>query len=360
MENRRSFVKKAGASVLTLPFIGNSLFKEEKLRVAMVGLGRYGNYMAEGIAVSKHCKVAGIVTGTPSKIPDWRKKYDIPEKNVYNYETFDQIADNKDIDLVYITLPNGMHKEYVIRAARAGKHVVVEKPMAITAAECEEMIAACKKAGVQLAVGYRLHFEPYNMEMMRLGQQKVYGEVRYVEAGLGYNTTNIDLADWHLNPKLSGGGCLQNLGVYCIQGARYVTGLEPVAVTAQFGEKLFPEVFKDVEESVHWKMEFANGTIASCVTSSSFQIDRLFASAESNFFELTPAISYGPFKGGTRDTEFDFPQTNQQQVQIDSLAPYFLNNKPLPEHISGLEGLKDLQVIDAVYKAARTGERISL
>ncbi|KPM49670.1 Gfo/Idh/MocA family protein [Jiulongibacter sediminis] len=361
MENRRSFVKKMATGVISVPLIKpSSFFEDKKLNVALVGLGRYANYMAEGIAVSKYCKVNGIVTGTPSKIPVWRKKYNIPEKNVYNYETFDQIADNKDIDVVYVILPNGMHKEYVIRAARAGKHVIVEKPMAISAAECEEMIEGCHKAGVQLAVGYRLHFEPYNQHMMKLGQEKVYGEVRYIEAGLGYNSTNIDPSDWHLNPELSGGGCLQNLGVYCVQGARYVTGLEPVAITARFGEKLYPDVFKEVEESIHWSMEFANGTIASCVASSSFQIDRLFASAENNFFELSPAISYGPFQGRTRSDEFDFPQTNQQQVQMDEMAKYLLNKKTLPDHICGLEGLKDLRVIDAVYEAARSGKRVAV
>jgi len=190
-----------------------------------------------------------------------------------------------------------MHKEYAIRAARAGKHVIVEKPMAITAAEFEEIIAACDKAGVQLAVGYRLHFEPYNMEMMRLGREKVYGEVRHVEAALGYNTSNIDLSDWHLNAILSGGGCLQNLGVYCIQGARYVTGEEPLSVTAQFGPKIYKNIFKEVEESIHWQIEFPSGATATCSASSIAPMDRLLASAERGVFELSPAISYGPFVG---------------------------------------------------------------
>ncbi len=351
----------AGVAALSVPFINSVAFAgEKKLRVALVGLGRYAGYMAEGIVVSKLCEVAGIVTGSPEKIPVWRKKYNIPEKNVYSYETFDQIAHNKDIDVVYVVLPNAMHKEYVIRAARAGKHVIVEKPMAISAAECEEMIDECRKASVQLAVGYRLHFEPYNQEMMRMGQQKVFGEVKHISAALSYNTVGAGPGDWHVVKKLSGGGPLTNLGVYCIQGARYVTGMEPVAITARFGKVTHNDVFTEVEESIYWQMEFPNGAIADCSTSYTSYSDYLMAAAENGHFELSPAISYGPFVGKSSDGPMNFPEINQQQVQMDSIAPYFLNNIPLPDHISGLEGLKDLKVIDAVYKAARTGERVEI
>lgn len=357
-ENRRSFVKKVAIGAMAVPLVGiGRTLEDKKLRVALVGLGRYANYLAEGIAVSKFCSVAGIVTGSPSKIPIWRSKYAIPESNVYTYENFDSIANNRDIDVVYVVLPNAMHKDFAIRAARAGKHVIVEKPMAITAKECEEIIAECKKAKVQLAVGYRLHFEPYNMEMMRLGREKVFGEVRHVQAALGYNTSDTDLSDWHLNQKLSGGGCLQNLGVYCIQGARYITGEEPLAVTAQFGPKIYKNVFKEVEESINWQMEFPSGAIATCSSSSICSMDRLLASAENGIFELSPAISYGPFKGQTSTGKFEFPATNQQQVQMDEMAKYLLNDKPFPDHISGQEGLRDMKVIDAVYKAARSGKR---
>lgn len=368
-ENRRSFVKKVALSSLFLPFglptnLGlGAIPKERKLRVALVGLGRYATRLAQGIALSQHCEVAGIVTGTPSKIPKWREKYDISENSVYNYENFDEIINNKAIDVVYVVLPNGMHKEYAIRAARAGKHVIVEKPMAITAAECEEIIAECNKAGVQLAVGYRLHFEPFNMEMMRLGREKVYGPVRHVEAALGYNTSGIDRNDWHLNAKLSGGGCLQNLGVYCIQGARYVTGEEPIAVTAQLAPVIHKDVFTEVEESIHWQMEFPSGATATCSASSAYPFDRLLASADKGIFELSPAISYGPFQGRTRGSEtksFEFPMTHHQQVQMDEMAKYLLNDKPFPSHISGEEGLKDMKVIDAVYKAAKTGKRVEI
>ncbi len=366
MPDRRNFIKNVGLGIGALGLsnvFANSpeldIPKDKKLKVALVGLGRYASYLAEGIAVSKYCEVTAIVTGTPAKEDIWRKEYAIPAGNIYNYQNFDEIAKNIEVDVIYIVLPNAMHKEYAIRAARAGKHVIVEKPMATTAADAMEIIDACKKANVQLAVGYRLHFEPYNMEMKRLGQEKILGQVRHVQASLGYRTIP-DLNDWHLKKSLSGGGALQNLGVYCIQAARYITGEEPVSVTAQFGPNEHLAEYKEVEESIHWQMEFPSGAVATCSSSYNYGIDRLYAAADDGFFELSPAISYGPFRGRSSNGEMDFPQINQQQTQMDELAKFLLNNKPYPEHISGIEGYKDMKVIDAVYKAAESGKRESV
>src|SRR3954462_7388736 len=265
--DRRLFLKKMSMASIGLATIGDTfaLPQEKKLNVAMVGLGNYAGLMADGITASKYCKVAGLVTGTPAKEKTWGDKYKVPSKNIYNYSNFDKIADNPDIDLVYVTLPNAMHKEFAVRAANAKKHVIVEKPMAISVQECKDIIEACEKNKVQLAVGYRLHFEPYNMEMMRLGQKKVFGQVRLVDASLGYKVS-MDPKDWHVVKKLSGGGPLTNLGVYCVQATRYITGEEPIAVTAQFGPITNPQAFKEVEESITWQLTFPSGAIGTCAT----------------------------------------------------------------------------------------------
>lgn len=360
---RRGFLQKIALGSLSLPLMkldDFSFLADKKLRIALVGLGRYATLLATGIEKSQYCQLTGIVTGTPSKAETWSKKYSLPVSSVYNYESFDRIAENKNIDAIYIVLPNGMHKEYALRAAKAGKHVIVEKPLATNAADCMDIIKGCEKAGVQLAVGYRLHYEPYNMEMMRLGQQKIYGKVRLVESELGYNMTTMDPKDWHFNKKLSGGGSLQNLGVYCVQAARYILGEEPTAVTAYFGPNSKPELFKEVEESVHWTLDFASGAIAHSTCSAAYPLDRLFASAEHNTFELNPAISYGPFRGWTRDGEFKFPVTNMQQVQLDEMAKVLLAGKQIPMHVSGWEGYKDLKVMDAIYKSAASGKRVMI
>ena len=365
--SRRIFLQKLGLGVgttafaATLPsFMGvdktkGANFDGKKLNIALCGLGRYAGYLAQGLEIAQYCRLAGIVTGTPAKAEDWKKRYSIPDANIYNYENFDTIANNPDIDVVYVVLPNAMHKEYTIRAAKAGKHVIVEKPMGINATECREMIDACKKAGVQLAVGYRLHYEPYNMEIKRLGQEKVFGQVRLIETSLGY--VSSDPNEWRVHKALSGGGPLMNLGVYCIQASRYVTGEEPMSVTAQFGPVTNKQIFSEVEESITWQLVFPSGAVATSSSNYNCRIDRFFASADDGFFELSPAISYGPFKGRTSKGEMNFPVTNQQQVQCDEIAKVILANKPLPDHITGIEGLKDAKILDAIYKAAATGNK---
>ncbi|MGK4568358.1 Gfo/Idh/MocA family protein [Flavobacterium sp. 3HN19-14] len=222
--SRRSFVNKlglgVGASIVisTLPSFmtqekSQKPYTGKKLNIALCGLGHYAGILASGIEVSDYCNLAGIVTGSPEKAIKWKAKYNIPDKNIYNYQNFDEIINNKDIDLVYVVLPNGLHKEFVIRSAKAGKNVITEKPMAISVADCEAMIKACDDNNVQLAIGYRLHYEPTHLEIKRLGQQKVFGQVRFIEASLGYKTydtldktTIVDKSkDWRLNKKLSGG-----------------------------------------------------------------------------------------------------------------------------------------------------------
>lgn len=370
--SRRSFVKNVGlglgaASVYPGLMSFDSMsekilpgYEGKKLNIALCGLGRYANILARGLQETSYCQLAGIITGTPSKAVNWKKKYDLPDSNIYNYENFDQLKNNPNIDLVYVVLPNSMHKEFTIKAAQAGKHVIVEKPMALNAKDCQEMIEACKKAGVQLAVGYRLHYEPHHIEITRLGQEKVFGPVRLIEASLGFNMGGMDPGDWHFNKALSGGGPLMNLGVYSIQCNRYVLGEEPVSVTAQFGPKLMGNLSREVEESVTWQLNFPSGAVCTSSTTSNCYIDRFYASAENGYFELSPALSYGPFKGGTRTKRFNFPIINQQAAQMDGIGKLILENTQLPDHIRGEEGWKDMKVIDAVYKAAETGRMISI
>lgn len=370
--SRRSFVKNVslglGATsvlptLLSFENMANNVhptYDGKKLNIALCGLGRYANILAKGLEETSYCRLAGIITGTPEKAQSWKEKYDIPDSNIYNYQNFDSIKKNKDIDLVYVVLPNGMHKEYTIRAAKAGKHVIVEKPMALTASDCQEMIEACSNAGVQLAVGYRLHYEPHHIEIARLGQEKVFGQVRLIESSLGFNMEGMNPDDWHFNKALSGGGPLMNLGIYAIQSSRYVLGEEPSSVTAQFGPKLMGDLSMEVEESITWQLNFPGGAVCTSSTSSNCYIDRFYATAAKGHFELSPAISYGPFVGGTSEKKFNFPTINQQAAQMDGIGKLILENTQLPDHIRGEEGLRDMRVIDAVYKAAETGNRIEL
>ena len=382
--SRRLFIEKfsiglgATASALTIPSIFNfaqastEIYEGKKLNVALCGLGNYAKALADGLLESKYCKLTGLITGHPAKAESWKKKYNVPDKNIYNYENFDTIVNNKDIDVVYVVLPNALHKAFTIKAAKAGKHVICEKPMATSVKDCEEMISACKNAGVQLAIGYRLHFEPTHREIMRLGQDKVFGQVRFIEAGLGYktydtmlktNSKSFDInaaSEWRLRKAMAGGGPLMDLGVYCIQASRYALGEEPTSVTAQFGPINDKIRFAQVEESITWQMEFTSGAMSVCTSSYGFNIDRFYAGADDGFFELSPALSYGPFKGKTSKGQINFPVINQQAAQLDGIGKLILENKPLPAHITGEEGLKDIRVVEAIYKAAKTGSKILL
>ena len=342
---------------LTYYFIDKKLdlMNNQKLGIALVGLGKYSKgELAPALQQTGYCQLAGIVTGSVEKAQEWKNEYAISEKNIYNYEDFDNISSNPAIDIVYVVLPNSMHAEYVIRAAKAGKHVICEKPMAVTVQECEQMMKACQLAGVKLAIGYRLHFEPHNKEMMRLGQQAIYGELKRIKADFGM----AEVAGWRLNRNLAGGGPLMDVGIYCIQAARYTSGLEPIAISAKEGTKHDANKFKTVEESIQWTMEFQGGLIAECQCSYSEDMDLLRAEAERGWFELSPAFEYRGIKGITSDGPMKFNQVNQQALHMDAIAKCFMEGKEVS--VDGEMGRQDIKIIQAIYESARSGKRIEL
>ncbi|GAB3297189.1 Gfo/Idh/MocA family protein [Hymenobacter tenuis] len=329
-----------------------------QLGVALVGLGKYSTgQLAPALQETKLCKLAGIVTGTPAKAARWKKQYNLPDKNIYDYQTFDRIADNPDIDIVYVVLPVGMHAEFVERAARAGKHVICEKPMATSAEDCRRMIEAVKKAGKKLGIGYRLHHEPHHQEMMRLGQREVLGPIKSLVADNGFRFTND--TPWRVSKKLAGGGPLMDMGIYCVQGVIYTKGQLPVSVTAKLAPNLDPKgLFKEVEAGVNWQMQFADGAVAECRTSYAENLNsRLRAEAAKGWMELQPAFGYGGLEGRTSQGPMNLPNVPQQARQMDEFADCVLNNKVT--RVPGEMGLRDVQILEAIYRAAETGQKVS-
>jgi predicted dehydrogenase len=357
-ETRRSFLSKMslGASLLTIPTVQAlprdlDIFQEKKLGVALVGLGSYAtNQLLPALRQSKFCELKGIVTGTPAKAEKWKKENSLSDKSIYDYTTFDRISDNKDIDVVYVVLPNSMHHEYVIRAAKAGKHVICEKPMAISVKEGEEMIAACKRAGVRFFVGYRLHYEPFNMEARRIGQKKEFGAVKVINTEFGFRAG--DPNQWRLKKSLAGGGAMMDVGIYCIQANRYVTGEEPLYVTAQ-EYKTDKVKFKDVDETIFWQMEFPSGAVSNSTTSYASNVERLFFSAEDGWLELRPAYGYGPLAGKTSKGELKLPVVHHQTAQLDEMGQCIIQNRETTA--TGEEGLRDMKVIEAIYRSIADG-----
>jgi predicted dehydrogenase len=370
MDSRRDFLQKLGITALALhlaPVSGWAAANDDKneaydgpvLRVAIMGLGSYGNRVAEAMKACKKAKVTGVISGTPSKIKDWQTRYSIPEKNCYNYENFDNIKNNPDIDAVYVITPNGLHRDEVIRVAKAGKHVICEKPMAVNAAEGQEMIDACNKAGVKLLVGYRMHFEPKTLEVIRMRKSGEFGKVLFFQGLCGFVIG--DPKQWRLNKPLSGGGSLMDIGIYAINGSRYMVGEDPVWVTAQETKTNHIKFKEGVDETIQFQFGFPGGATASCLSTYTMNnLDRFFLNCEKGFAEMQPSTGYGPIMGRTNKGELNQPITVHQTVQMDEMADIIFHGKQPVVPVDGYEALKDLKLIDAIYLAAKTGKRIDV
>lgn len=361
--NRRRFLTQVStvtlaAGLSTLPFGMKASAQSKTLGIALVGLGNYSKgQLMPALEQTKNVKLVGLVTGSAEKAKQYGEKYSIPKENIYNYDNFDQIANNKAIDVVYIVLPNHLHKEFTIRAAKAGKHVICEKPMALNAAECREMIDACKKANVFLSIGYRLHYEPYTQRIMQMAKEKPYGNFYTVHASAGFRYGNPN-HNWRTESQY-GGGALMDMGPYPLQAARYSTGLEPIAVTAQMFNTR-PDVFHGVDETTTFQLEFPNKIIASCSTTFASGIHFLTINAEKGEYGLRPFSGYGGIHGFLANGEtFDYPQMNQQAAQMDAMCQAIMEKRP--SATPGEEGLRDMIILDAIRESVKKGgTRIAL
>ena len=329
------------------------------LGVALVGLGYYStDLLAPALQQTKHCHLAGIVTGSPDKAEKWKQQYNIPGKNIYNYSNFDAIINNKDIDVVYVVLPPSMHHEYVIRAAKAGKHVWCEKPMAMTEKECREMIDACKKAGKSLSIGYRLQHEPTTQAWRQLVTKKQLGNVQKLNCASGYREGRTD--HWKQKKEM-GGGALYDMGVYSIQGARMGAGAEPLAVVSAKTSTTRPEIYKDgLDETTIATLEFPGGVMADIKTSFGENINFLDVSFQKGNLRVSPHQSYAGVRAQSPLGEIYHPYEVpfQQAKQMDDDALAILQEKPVL--VPGEEGLRDIRIVEAIYKAAASGRRVSL
>jgi glucose-fructose oxidoreductase len=363
MTSRRDSLKTLGLATglgLIAPsalFACNTSSRKEKLGVALVGLGYYStDLLAPALQQTQHCYLAGIVTGTPSKAETWKSKYNIPDKNIYNYDTFDSIRDNPDIDVIYIVLPPSMHREYAVRAAKAKKQVWCEKPMAVTVEECQAMIDACKSNGVGLSIGYRCQHEPNTQAFQKIVREKSLGSVLSVDCAAGYREGRTD--HWKQKREM-GGGVIYDMGVYSIQGARLGASMEPIAVNAAKVWTERPEVYKDgLGEIVEAELEFPGGVIGKIKTSFAENINFLNIRCEKGLIEMSPFQGYAGNKGKSPLGEINFPYSVpwQQANQMDQDALAILAAKPYL--VPGEEGLRDIRIVEAILQSAATGSRV--
>ena len=329
------------------------------LRVAIMGLGSYGTRVAEAMQTCKRAKLVGVISGTPAKIKAWQAKYGIPDKNCYNYENFDQVRDNPDIDAVYVITPNALHHDQVIRVAKAGKQVICEKPMAINPKEAQEMIDACAAAKVRLLVGYRMHFEPKTLEIIRMRKAGEFGKIRFFQGLSGF--VSGDPKQWRLNPALSGGGAMMDIGIYSVNGSRYMVGEEPIWVTAQETKTDPVKFVPGIDETIQFQLGFPSGAVASCLSTYMMNnLDRFFLDGSGGYAELMPSTGYGPIEGRTHKGELTQPVVTHQTVQMDAMAGIILHGEQPVVPVDGGEALKDLRIIAAIYEAAKTGGKVEL
>ena len=368
MSSRRNFLQKISFSAAALPFMSlkdtapaavEKNYDGPVLRVAIMGLGSYGTRVAEAMQQCTKAKLVGVISGTPSKIAAWQARYNIPAKNCYNYENFDAVKDNPDIDAIYVITPNALHKEQVIRVAKAGKHAICEKPMAVNAADAQQMVDACKKANVKLLIGYRMHFEPKTLEVIRMRKAGEFGAIRFFQGLSGFVIG--DTSQWRMNKALSGGGAMMDIGIYSINGARYMTGEDPVWVTAQ-ETKTNPAKFKDgLDETIQFQMGFPSGAVASCISTYNMNfLDKFYLNGEKGFAEMQPSTGYGPIEGKTHKGPLTQPHITHQTLQMDGMAALILENKQPVVPVDGEEGVKDMKIIDAIFEAIKTGNKVSL
>ena len=362
MTARRRFIAQA-AALAAAPFISTTVTRalaaasSRKLGYAICGLGNLSSQqIAPALQKTTNCRLTAVITDTPAKAASWKTQYNIADRSIYTYDTMHRMADNPDIDVVYIVTPNALHLEHALAAAKAGKHVFCEKPLEISAERCQKMIDAVRAANRMLGVAYRCQFEPHHLECMRIARSKEFGALQVIDAYFGYNTEpNV----WRLKRELAGGGPLMDVGIYALQATRYLTGEEPIRVSATT-TRGDPTRFSEVEESVLWQARFPSGVISQCGASySAAPVGYFRGIAEHGWFGLDPAFNYDGIRGMRSDGKaIDFPSIDQFAAEMDDFARCVLEKKP--SKVSGEEGLRDVKIMMAIYESARMGKPVDL
>jgi len=334
----------------------------EQIRIgyAVVGLGRLAqNQILPAFAKCSRSRVTALVSGDPVKAARLAAQYGVRTSNIYTYQNYDSMASNPEVDAIYIVLPNGMHAEYTIRGAKAGKHILTEKPMANTPGDCRAMIDACRSAGRKLMVAYRCRYEPYNMAAIRMVREGEIGRLKVFASDHGFNIG--DPTQWRLNLKLAGGGSLMDIGIYSLQAARYTSGEEPAEISATMFSTPGDPRFKEVEETILFQLKFPSGLVAHISSSYGYAgNNRYRAIGDKGWLELEPATSYTGLRlrvrQGNVTREIDLPQADHFAAEMDHFSEAIRNNTAI--RTPGEDGLQDVKLMMAIYEAARTGRTV--
>ena len=333
---------------------------------AVAGLGRLAlENILPAFGQCKHSRLVSLVSGSPEKAKTVAAQYGIPPERVYGYDRFEAIASNPEIQAVYIVLPNGLHQEYVVRAARAGKHVLCEKPMANSSEQARAMVAACKEANRLLMIAYRSQYEPHNRQLLRMLRDQRFGPLQLL---LAANTQNMaDPAQWRLKKELAGGGSLPDVGLYCLNAARFLSGEEPIEVMGRTYSPPDDPRFSQVEDVASFTLRFPSGFIAQCTSSYGLHEARyLHAHTPAAAFDFQNAFAYSghQLRVAHRDgkvesvDELRVESKDQFALELDHFSECIRANRQ--PHTPGEEGLQDQLVMEAIYRSAAIGQPVRL
>jgi predicted dehydrogenase len=339
-----------------------------RVGIAVVGLGNYAlGQILPRIAQTQHLRLAAVVSGNRDKARTVADAYGLSAQNIYDYAGFEKLRDDKSVDAVYIILPPALHAEYTVRAAQIGKHVLCEKPMAPTSDDCRRMIDACARANRRLMIGYRVHWEPHNLEAIRLMRKGEIGQPLQI---VGQHGTPADPStphgEWRIRRALSGGGSLWDVGIYSLNGARFLSGEEPVEVRASYRRPPGADiggVVADVESGINWEARFPSGLVAVGTSAYDYTVNHMFVHGEKGSIALSPATSYqgNEIRIKTSAGE-EKPKVGEADEQFLGMLDEFAlavreNREP---RTSGREGLRDVQIMELIYEAARTGRAVAV
>jgi predicted dehydrogenase len=331
---------------------------QKKIQYAVVGLGHLAQVaVLPAFKNTSNSTLAAIVSGDAQKLKKLGRKYDL--ERVYSYEDYDQAL--SEVDAVYLVLPNHLHREYVVRAAEAGVHVLCEKPMAVTEEDCKAMIEAADANNVKLMIAYRLHFEEANLEAIRLLKSGKLGNPRIFDSAFSQQVAddNIRVTE----PVEKGGGPVYDMGIYCINAARYLFQAEPALVlasSANDGEKRF----RGIDEMTSVVMHFPGERLATFTCSfGAADVSRYTVIGTKGSLTAEPAYDYSiglrhQLTIGEKTSTRNFPKRDQFAAELIYFSECILKDRE-PEP-SGWEGLADVRIIRAIYESARTGQVVEL
>jgi predicted dehydrogenase len=334
--------------------------RPKRVGYAVIGLGHIAERaVLPAFRHAQKSRLVAVVSGDARKAQRLARKFRALES--FTYDSLEEGLRNPDIEAVYIATNNSTHLEFTRRAAAAGKHVLCEKPLANTSEECRQMIEACRGANVRLMTAYRKYFEPSSVALKKLIAGKKLGRIKLIHSAFTFNLPAQQV--WHLSRELAGGGSLWDVGIYCVNAVRWLTGLEPVEASA-YSWSADPERFKEVDESIAFQLKFPGALYVQASSS--------FAAAKASFIQvhgekgwaaLDPAFPYNEEKRlfgqiGERWFGKVYGPSEEFHLELDHLAACVrANREPEPD---GVAGMRDVAVMEAIYDAAKAGRSVPI